>query len=41
MWKVLDMFPYKSVTEHLIIEITDSPKIAILGAGALYYDAHA
>jgi glucokinase len=41
MWKVLDMFPYKSVIEHLIIEITDSPKIAILGAGALYYDAHA
>lgn len=40
MWKVLDAFLYKSVIEHLTIEITDSPKIAILGAGALYYDAH-
>ena len=39
MWKVLDAFLYKSVIEHLTIEITDSPKIAILGAGALYYDA--
>jgi len=39
MWKVLDAFLYKSVIEHLTIEVTDSPKIAILGAGALYYDA--
>jgi len=40
MWKVLDTFPYKPVRENLVIEVTDSPKIAILGAGALYYDAH-
>lgn len=40
MWKVLDIFIYKSVVEHLKIDVTDSPKIAILGAGALYYDAH-
>jgi len=39
MWKVLETFPYKPVREHLIIEVTESPKIAILGAGALYYDA--
>ena len=41
MWKVLNTFPYRSVRENLIIEITDSPKIAILGAGALYYDDRA
>ena len=39
MWQVLNTFPYKPVREQLIIEITDSPKITILGAGALYYDA--
>ena len=39
MWRVLNTFPYKPVREQLIIEITDSPKITILGAGALYYDA--
>lgn len=41
MWKVLNTFPFKPVREHLTIEITDSPKIAVLGAGALYYDVHA
>ena len=40
MWKVLENFPYKSTRNNLKIEVTDSPKIAILGAGALYYDAH-
>lgn len=39
MWRVLNTFPYKPVREQLIIEITDSPEITILGAGALYYDA--
>ncbi len=39
MWRVLNTFPYKPVREQLIIEITDSPQITILGAGALYYDA--
>jgi len=39
MWHVLDTFPYKPVRENLVIEVTDSSKIAILGAGALYYDA--
>ena len=37
--QVLNTFPYKPVREQLIIEITDSPKITILGAGVLYYDA--
>ena len=40
MWKVVDTFPYKSVTENLKIDVTDAPNIAILGAAALYYDAH-
>jgi glucokinase len=40
MWKVLEDFPYKPTRNNLKIEVTDSPKIAILGAGALYYDAH-
>jgi len=32
-------FPYKHAVERLIIETTDQPQIAILGAAALYYDA--
>lgn len=40
MWNVLNVFPYRSIREHLIIEITESPKIAILGACALYYETH-
>ena len=39
MWNVLNVFPYKPVREHLVIEVTESPKIAVLGACALYYDA--
>ena len=32
-------FPYQHAVERLVIEITDQPQIAILGAAALYYDA--
>ena len=32
-------FPYKRALERIIIEKTDQPQIAILGAAALYYDA--
>jgi glucokinase len=32
-------FPYQHAVERLIIETTDQPQIAILGAAALYYDA--
>jgi len=32
-------FPYKHAVERLVIEITDKPQIAVLGAAALYYDA--
>jgi len=32
-------FPYKHAVELLIIDTTDQPQIAILGAAALYYDA--
>ncbi|MFB0564231.1 MAG: ROK family protein [Candidatus Aminicenantaceae bacterium] len=32
-------FPYKHAVERLIIETTDQPQIAILGAAALHYDS--
>lgn len=32
-------FPYQHAVERLVIEITDQPQIAILGAAALYYNA--
>jgi glucokinase len=32
-------FPYKHAVERLVIETTDQPQIAILGAAALHYDA--
>lgn len=35
----MNTFPYKHALEHIIIETTDQPQIAILGAAALYYDA--
>jgi len=35
----MNTFPYKRALERIIIETTDQPQIAILGAAALYYDA--
>lgn len=35
----MNAFPYKHALERIIIETTDQPQIAILGAAALYYDA--
>lgn len=32
-------FPYRKMLERIIIETSDEPQIAILGAAALYYDA--
>ena len=32
-------FPYHKSLERIVIEISDQPEIAILGAAALYYDA--
>ena len=32
-------FPYRKTLERIIIETSDEPQIAILGAAALYYDA--
>lgn len=32
-------FPYRKMLERIVIETSDEPQIAILGAAALYYDA--
>jgi glucokinase len=32
-------FPYHKILERIVIEVSDQPQIAILGAAALYYDA--
>lgn len=32
-------FPYRKILERIVIETSDQPEIAILGAAALYYDA--
>ncbi len=32
-------FPYRKMLERIVIETSDQPEIAILGAAALYYDA--
>ncbi|NIM91439.1 MAG: ROK family protein [Candidatus Aminicenantes bacterium] len=39
MWERMKTFPYQHAVERLVIEVTDQPQIAILGAAALYYDA--
>lgn len=39
MWKQLQKFPYRSVLANLKIEISENPNVAVLGAGALVYDA--
>ena len=33
-------FPYRKMLERIVIKTSDQPEIAILGAAALYYDAH-
>jgi len=33
-------FPYRRILERIVIEVSERPQIAILGAAALYYDAH-
>jgi hypothetical protein len=37
----MKVFPYHKTLERIVIEVSDQPQIAILGAAALYYDAHA
>jgi hypothetical protein len=32
-------FPYRKILERIVIETSDQPQIAILGAAAIYYDA--
>lgn len=39
MWNQIQTFPYKNSIDHLVIERSEEPHIAILGAAALYYDA--
>jgi glucokinase len=35
----MKIFPYHKTLERIVIEVSDQPQIAILGAAALYYDA--
>ena len=37
----MKVFPYHKILERIVIGVSDQPQIAILGAAALYYDAHA
>jgi glucokinase len=39
MWEQIQTFPYKKSIDRLVIERSDEPHIAILGAAALHYDA--
>lgn len=39
MWESIRTFPYKHALDGLVIEVSDHPQIAILGAAALYLDA--
>lgn len=39
MWSRVETFPYKNSVKKLKIEVSTETDIAILGAGALYYDA--
>lgn len=39
MWEQVQTFPYQKSLDCLVIEVSEEPQIAILGAAALYYDA--
>jgi glucokinase len=39
MREKMKSFPYRKILERIVIETSDQPQIAILGAAALYYDA--
>jgi len=39
MWEQVQTFPYQNSIDRLVIERSDEPHIAILGAAALYYDS--
>ena len=39
MWKQIQTFPYEKSLDRLVIERSEEPHIAILGAAALYYDS--
>jgi len=39
MGEAMRSFPYRKTLERIVIETSDQPEIAILGAAALYYDA--
>ncbi len=40
MWQYLESFAYQKALQKLQIEISEEPNIAVLGAAALYLDAH-
>jgi len=40
MWESLQTFEYTKTLERLKIEVSNDPQIALLGAAALYYNAH-
>jgi glucokinase len=39
MREAMKSFPYRKTLERIVIETSDQPQIAILGAASLYYDA--
>jgi glucokinase len=39
MREKMKTFPYHKILERIVIEVSDQPQIAILGAAALYFDA--
>jgi glucokinase len=39
MWKSIESFQYKHTVRRLMIDRTEQPQIALLGAAALFYDA--
>jgi glucokinase len=38
VWSVIRDFPYTTIRENIIVQVSESPKIAVLGAAALCYD---
>lgn len=40
LWQCVNEFPYKHSLKNLVIDVTTEQNIPILGAAALYYDAH-
>jgi glucokinase len=39
MWEQIKTYQYGNTVDRLVIDVSNAPKIAVLGAAALYYDA--